>query len=92
MSAHVKIVAEVHLPYRNITSTQTTHTHTSNTLQATNKNILIVQININGISNKHMELKQLAHTTQPDLITVQGTKLTTSKTELENYQHQQRQY
>ena len=33
------------------------------------------------ISNKNRELKQLSHTIQPDFITVQETKLTTSKSQ-----------
>ena len=42
------------------------------------KNICIVLIN--GKSNKHKKLKQLTHTTRPNIITVQETKLTTSLT------------
>ena len=33
----------------------------------------IVQININVFNNKDEELKQLAHTRQPNIITVHGT-------------------
>ena len=41
--------------------------------------IAILQININNITNKQEELKQLAYTiTQPDIITIQETKLTTT--------------
>ena len=39
--------------------------------------ISILQSNINGITEKQEELKQLAYTTQPD-ITIQETKLTTT--------------
>ena len=78
----MKIGAGVHVPRCNTSPIQTTRTGTSNTTQATtnktDRNICIVQIN--SISNKQKQLKQLADTTQPNIITVQKTKLTTSKT------------
>ena len=40
------------------------------------KHIVILQININGIRNKIEELKNLVHNTQPDITTIQETKLT----------------
>ena len=51
--------------------------------------ITILQVHINDITNKQEELKQLAYTTQPDIITIQETKLTTtSKTpKITNYTH-----
>ena len=53
----------------------TTHPLTNNN-QPKDKNIVILQININGIRNKIEELKNLVHSTQPDIITVQEIKLT----------------
>ena len=45
-----------------------------------NTNIIIIQINVNGINNKLHELQQLSKDTNADIITVQETKLTnTSK-------------
>ena len=59
---------------------QNTLSHTINTIQATKdktdkKHMHTTYI---SISNKHEELKQQANITQPDIITVQGTKLTTT--------------
>ena len=74
----------------------TTTPHSTNTLSThkpkghTHNNTLsILQLNINGINNKHEELKQLAHTTQPDIITIQETKLrrTTKTPTLPDYTH-----
>ena len=42
--------------------------------QPKDKNIVILQININGIRNKIEELKKLVHNTQPYIITIQETK------------------
>ena len=53
----------------------TTHPLTNNN-QPKEKNNVILQININGIRNKIEELKKLVHSTQPDIITIQETKLT----------------
>ena len=44
--------------------------------QPKDKNIVILQININGIRNKIEELKNIVHNTQPDIVTIQETKLT----------------
>ena len=48
----------------------------TNNNQPKDKNIVILQININGIRNNIEELKKLVHSTQPDIITIQETKLT----------------
>ena len=40
------------------------------------RNIIIQQVNINGIKNKLEELKLLVHDTHADIITIQETKLT----------------
>ena len=40
------------------------------------RNLIILQVNINGIRNKLEELKLLIHDTQADIITIQETKLT----------------
>ena len=55
------------------TNTQNTPHNPIKTPQATG--ISILQVNINGITNKQEELKQLAYTTQQDIITIQETKL-----------------
>ena len=39
-------------------------------------NLIILQVNINGIKNKLDELKQLIHNTHEDTITIQGKNLT----------------
>ena len=61
-------------PQHNNPSTQNI-THTLNSQQK-DENIFILQIHINGIRNKTEDLKYLAHNTQPDIITIQETKLT----------------
>ena len=56
---------------------QTNHHPATHRQQSTKgQNIVILQININGIRNKIDELKNLVHNTQPDIITIQETKLT----------------
>ena len=40
------------------------------------RNLIILQVNINGLRNKLEELKLLIHDTHVDIITIQGTKLT----------------
>ena len=40
------------------------------------RNIIILQVNINGMKNKLEELKLLIHDTHVDIITIQETKLT----------------
>ena len=70
----------IHTPTQNVTTTPhhkqtTTHPLTNNN-QTKDKNIVILQININAIRNKIEELKNLVHSTQPDIITIQETKLT----------------
>jgi hypothetical protein len=53
-----------------------TQTHTPITTTTKDTELTIIQININGISNKHEELTLLAQNTKADIITVQETKLT----------------
>ena len=77
----------IHTPTQNVTTTPSTDNTTSHHKQTTTQpltnnnqpkdnNIVILQININGIRNKIEELKNLVHSTQPDIITIQETKLT----------------
>ena len=77
----------IHTPTQNVTTTPKTdnttahHKQTSahpltNNNQPNDKNIGILQINITCIRNKIEELKTLVHSTQPDIITIQETKLT----------------
>ena len=40
------------------------------------RNLIILQVNINEIKNKLEEVKLLIHDTHADIITIQGTKLT----------------
>ena len=49
--------------------------------------ISILQVNINGITNKQEELKQLVYTTQPDIITIQETKLSVTHHHIQNTQN-----
>ena len=53
---------------------QNTTTHSQTKSQPKDTNIVILQININGIRNKIEKLKKLVHSTQPDIITIQETK------------------
>ena len=55
---------------------QTNYHPLTNNNQPKDKNIVILRININGIRNKIEELKNLVHSTQSDIITIQETKLT----------------
>ena len=77
----------IHTPTQNVTTTprtdnttphhkQTTTYPLTNNNQPKDKTIVIIQININGIRNKIEELKNLVHSTQPYIITIQETKLT----------------
>ena len=77
----------IHTPTQNVTTTPSTYNTTPHHKQTTthpltnnnkpkDKNIVILQININDIRNKIEELKNLVHSTQPDIITIQETKLT----------------
>ena len=89
MPVHVKIGAGAHVPHLNtkpapkLSHTQATPPKQQHaTTNKTDKNIHILQIN-----SKQKELKQLAHTTQPNIITVEENKfITTSKTpNISNY-------
>ena len=77
----------IHTPIQNVTTTPSTDNTTAHHKQTTNhpltnnnqpkdKNIVILQININGIRNKIEELKKLVHSTQPEIITIQESSLT----------------
>ena len=80
----------IHTPTQIVTTTPSTNNTTSHRRQITtpltdnnqpkDKNIVILQININKIE----ELKNLVHNTQPDIITIQETKLT-QKTKIPHY-------
>ena len=73
----------IHTPTQNVTTTpgtahhkQTTTNPLTNNNQPKDKNIVIFQININGIRNKIEELKKTRTQHLPDIITIQETKLT----------------
>ena len=55
-------------------TTETTQGHIPSS--KSERNLIILQVNINGINNKHQELKLLIHDTHADIITIQETKLT----------------
>ena len=58
--------------YHRTTNTTQTHRHSSKS----ERNLIILQVNINGLRNKLEELKLLIHDTHADIITIQETKLT----------------
>ena len=53
-------------------TTNTTQTH----LPSSDRNLIILQVNINGLRNKLEELKLLIHDTHADIIPIQETKFT----------------
>ena len=55
-------------------TTNTTQTHRPSS--RSERNLIILQVNINGLRNKLEELKLLIHDTHTDIITIQETKLT----------------
>ena len=55
-------------------TTNTTQTHRPSS--KSERNLTILQVNINGLRNKLEELKLLIHDTHADIITIQKTKLT----------------
>ena len=58
------------------TTTLNSTTHSHATTSHHNKKLLtLLQLNINSITNKHEELKLLVTELQPDIITIQETKL-----------------
>ena len=56
------------------TLNSTTHSHAT-TSHHNQKLLTLLQLNINSITNKHEELKLLVTELQPDIITIQETKL-----------------
>ena len=56
------------------TLNSTTHSHAT-TSHPNQKLLTLLQLNINSITNKHEELKLLVTELQPDIITIQETKL-----------------
>ena len=56
------------------TTTDTTQGHRPSS--KTERNLIILKVNINGIQNKLEELKLLIHDTHADIITIQETKFT----------------
>ena len=56
------------------TLNSTTHSHAT-TSHPNQKLLALLQLNINSITNKHEELKLLVTELQPDIITIQETKL-----------------
>ena len=65
--------------YDNLTdrpmTTSTTQAHIPSS-KSEKKNLILLQVNINGLKNKLEELKLLIHDTHADIITIQETKLT----------------
>ena len=58
------------------TTTLNSTTHSHATISHPNQKLLtLLQLNINSITNKHEELKLLVTELQPDIITIQETKL-----------------
>ena len=55
-------------------TTHTTQAHIPSS--KSERNLIIRQVNINGIKNKLEDLKMLIHNTHADVITIQETKLT----------------
>ena len=55
-------------------TTNTTQTHRPSS--RSERNLIILQVNINGLRNKLQELKLIIHDTHADIITIQETKLT----------------
>ena len=62
------------LPPSALTTQTTTHSHAT-TSHPNKKLLALLQLNINSITNKHEELKLLVTELQPDIITIQETKL-----------------
>ena len=62
------------LPPSALTTQTTTHLHAT-TSHPNQKLLTLLQLNINCITNKHEELKLLVTELQPDIITIQETKL-----------------
>ena len=54
-------------------TTNTTQTHRPSS--KSERNLIILQVNINGLKNKLEEFKLLIHNTHADIITIQETKL-----------------
>ena len=59
-------------------TTETTQAHMPSSKNE--RNLTILQVNINGIKNKLEELKLLFHDTHADIITIQETKVTPTAT------------
>ena len=70
----------IHIGYHDkLTDIQKTTTDTTQGHRPSSKserNLIILQVNINRIKNKLEELKLLSHDTHTDIITIQETKLT----------------
>ena len=62
------------LTTKTTTLNSTTHSHAT-TSHHNQKLLALLQLNINSITNKHEELKLLVTELQPDIITIQETKL-----------------
>ena len=62
------------LPPSALTTQTSTHSHAT-TSHHNQKLLTLLQLNINSITNKHEELKLLVTELQPDIITIQETKL-----------------
>ena len=79
---HTHSHRRIHIGYQdNLRQTKDDHMTTDTTQghrpsSKSERNLIILQVNINGIKNKLEELKLLIHDTHADIITIQETKLT----------------
>ena len=73
--AQHRVLRQPHKQTKDYHSTaNTTQTHRPSS--KSERNLIILQVNINGLRNKLEELKLLIHDTHADIITIQETKLT----------------
>ena len=63
-------------PHKQTKNYHRTTTQTHRPSSKSERNLIILQVNINGLRNKLEELKLLIHDTHADIITIQETKLT----------------
>ena len=70
-----RVLQQPHKPTKDYhRTTNTTQTHRPSSKN--DRNLIILQVNINGTKNKLEELKLLIHDIHADIITIQGTNLT----------------
>ena len=81
LSPHIPITQTSIRRNPNSTHPSSSHSHTRNkqeTSKTKHKEINILQLNANGIRSTVEELKHLMHTTQPGVVPIQESKLTTA--------------